>query len=97
MAKAAIPSVIGLAGMENNAASGELLWWMMKQAGQKNASKPSIGPNPVTLVSQMGLNFDLLPEFDIVRKYFGLLASYGISRPDGFFFEFKHLPPAESN
>ncbi len=36
-------------------------------------------------------NFGLLPEFDTVRKYFGLSASYGISRQDGFFFEFKDI------
>ena len=40
-------------------------------------------------------NFSLLPEFDTVRKYFGLSAFYGISTPEGFFFEFKYLnPPA---
>ena len=38
-------------------------------------------------------DFSLLPEFGVVKKYFGLSAGYGISRPDGFFFEFKYLNP----
>jgi hypothetical protein len=38
-------------------------------------------------------DFGLLPEFETVRKYFGLSAYYGVSRSDGFFFEFKYLNP----
>ena len=38
-------------------------------------------------------DFTLLPEFDVVRKYLGLVASYGLSRPDGFFFESKYINP----
>jgi len=48
------------------------------------------------MLSQAGadqFDFSLLPEFEAVRKYFGLAASYGISRQDGFFFEFKYLNP----
>jgi hypothetical protein len=47
----------------------------------------------------MGLDlfdFGLLPDFDAVRKYFGLSAGYGISRADGFFFEFKYLSSTRS-
>ena len=40
------------------------------------------------------VKFDLLPEFDAVRKYFGVSASYGISRPDDFFYESKDIPAA---
>ena len=42
-------------------------------------------------------DFSLLPEFDAVRKYFGLSAFYGLSRQDGFFFEFKYLNPHLDN
>jgi hypothetical protein len=38
-------------------------------------------------------DFGLLPEFDVVRKYFGCSAFYGVSRDDGFLFEFKYLNP----
>ena len=97
--KSAIPSVVGLASMEDNAASGELLWWLAKQGKkalwgpniQTGAGSPSIRFGP--LEAGELFNFGLLPEFDTVRKYFGLSVFYGVSRPDGFFFEFKYLNP----
>ena len=48
---------------------------------------------PLSLVDADQLDFSLLPDFDAVRKYFGLSASYGIARQDGFFFEFKYINP----
>jgi hypothetical protein len=98
-AKSAIPSVVGLASLEDSAASSELLWWLMKQ-GKKALWGPNIQPTGDSPSIKFGpmeagelFNFSLLPEFDTVRKYFGLGASYGISSPDGFFFEFKYLNP----
>jgi hypothetical protein len=99
-----IPSVVGLAYLEDNAASSELLWWMMEEtakimgSGSSGSMGLSMGismpPDASLIFSQTGLfNAGLLPEFDAVRKYFGLFAFYGISRPDGFFFEFKYLNP----
>ena len=97
-AKSAIPSVVGLACLQNDAASGELFWWMIKESGKAKASAISTGTASFRFGPQeVGklVNFSLLPEFDAVRKYFGLSAFYGISRPDGFFFEFEYLnPPA---
>ena len=104
-AKSAIPSLVGLASLQDNAASGEFFWWMMKEGGKSKGEDSSISMgvsvdskslSPHLMFSQAGL-FDtsLLPQFDAVRKYFGVSAFYGISRPDGFFFEFKYLnPPA---
>ena len=91
-AKSAVPSVVGIAALEDNAASSEIFWWLVKQTGQTAV--------PVAIKSVPGgldelMNFDLLPPFDAVRKYFGLSASYGISTPDGFLFEFKYISPAE--
>jgi Protein of unknown function (DUF3352) len=94
-AKASIPSVVGLAGLEDNAASGEYFWSVMRQL-QKKGDGTAGSILPQMMLSQAGakgLDFSLLPEFDAVRKYFGVSASYGISRPDGFFFEFKYLNP----
>jgi hypothetical protein len=103
-ARASVPSMVGLAGFQNVAASGELFWSMMRQ-GQKEDSQQgnqlSVGMRPGSLIpnimlSQAGkemFDLSLLPEFDAVRKYFGLSTSYGISRPDGFFFEFRYLNP----
>ena len=97
-AKSAIPSVVGLAALQDNVASSEFFWWSMKEAGKARDTSTSLNPNPLLMFSPMGFdlfNFSLLPEFDTMRKYFGLSAFYGISKPDGFFFEFKYLnPPA---
>jgi hypothetical protein len=100
-AKSAIPSVVGLAWLQDEAVSCELFWWMMKETGKSKDKDSSISMgismdskslSPHLMFSQTGLvDIRLLPEFDDVRKYFGLSTLYGISRPDGFFFEFKYL------
>ena len=98
--KSAIPSVVGLAGLEDNAASGELFWWMVKEGSKAKASNISTGSAPFKFGPQKFgelVDFNLLPEFDAVRKYFGLSAFYGISRPDGFFFEFKNIDSSDNN
>ncbi|MHC4193477.1 MAG: hypothetical protein ACYS8I_05355 [Planctomycetota bacterium] len=99
-AKSALPSVVGLATMEDNAVAGELFWWLMKQ-GKKTLWGPNIQPDVGSPSLSLGpmqvaelFDFSLLPEFDAVRKYFGLSVSYGVSRPGGFFFEFKYLDPS---
>lgn len=105
-AKSSIPSVVGLAGLQNSAASIEQLWSVLRESKKAERDKDpnaqiNIGTGPGSRIPQMMLSqagadapdFSLLPEFDAVRKYFGLAVSYGISRQDGFFFEFKHLNP----
>jgi hypothetical protein len=99
-AKSAIPSVVGLAALQDNVASSEIFWKMIKEMG-KSANKSSgasmgtpISPFPQMMFGEPGFdlfNLSLLPEFDTVRKYFGLSASYGVSKQDGFFFEFKDI------
>jgi len=93
-AKSAIPSVVGVAGFEDNVSSGELLWWTLKQSEKSGLS--AIQRGLVTFrFGTLGIDefadFSLLPEFDAVRKYFGWYAFYGLSRPDGFFFESKYI------
>jgi len=95
-AKSSVPSTVGLAGMENTAVSIELFWKLLKQSAKKQDKDSSMptGPNPRLQFARTGLEmFDpgLLPEFDVVRKYFGSSIFYAISRPDGFFFEFTYL------
>jgi hypothetical protein len=96
IAKSAVPSVVGSAGFEDNSASGELLWWMLKESGKSRRASIGMGPAAAVLAGPDAwdfVDFSLLPEFGAVKKYFGLSAGYGISRPDGFFFEFKYLNP----
>ncbi|MGD2095672.1 MAG: DUF3352 domain-containing protein [Phycisphaerales bacterium] len=106
-AKSIIPSAVGVATLENNADAIEILWSglrnLKKQTGESKNANPDVqigvgarpgSPLPHLMFSQTGedlFDFGLLPEFDEIRKYFGLSASYGLSRPDGFFFEFKYL------
>jgi len=112
-AKSTIPSVVGLASLQNDAASGEFFWSELRELkketskGKDKDSSTTIGvgvssasPFPNLIFSQAGsdlFDFSLLPEFDVVRKYFGLSTFYGLSRPDGFFFEFKYLNPHLDN
>ena len=97
-AKSAVPSVVGMAALEDNAASSEIFWWMAKQSSKAASAAVSAGPASIKLgstgISEL-VNLSLLPEFDAVRKYFGLSAFYGISTPEGFFFEFKDISPTE--
>jgi hypothetical protein len=95
-AKSTIPSVLGLAGFEDNVASMELLWWLMKEnAKSRNPNMMSSNPQMMVARGAMDLfNFELLPQFETVKKYFSLSSFYGLSRPDGFFFEFNYLSPA---
>jgi hypothetical protein len=87
-AKQAVTSAVGLACLQDEAASTELLWNIIRQ-GSKNL------PAAQGLVlSQTGsdiADFTLLPPFESVRKYFGLSVLYGVSRSDGFFLEFKNI------
>ncbi|MBA7642010.1 hypothetical protein ES703_49696 [subsurface metagenome] len=104
VAKSAVPSVVGLAALEDGVTSAEMLWRELKKMAEGKSksgggrSEVSIGLEmdlglfPRSFVKQSELvDFGLLPQFDVVRKYFGLSAFYGVSRPDGFFFEAKEI------
>jgi len=109
-AKSSIPSTVGMAGLQDNAASSELLWSTLRQSVKPDKATGDDKPNEITvgLTSQSlfpqimftrsdgMIDFSLLPEYDVVKKYFGIYAFYGISRQDGFFFEFKYLNPNAS-
>lgn len=98
-AKSGIPAA-GMASFENVSASSEVLWWMMKQKGNSGVPRTAVSANPSLIYSQMGFglfDFKLLPDFETVRKYFGLSTSYMVSRDDGFFLEFKDIYPKKTN
>ncbi len=103
-AKSAVPSVVGLAVLEDGVTSAEMLWRELKKLAEEE-SKSGGGQREVSVglgmdggliprpyMKQEGLvDFGLLPPFDVVRKYFSLSAFYGVSRPDGFFLEAKEV------
>jgi hypothetical protein len=106
-ARTALPSAAGLANMEDGSSTREVLWKMLKKIKEPRDSESSVefgvgidsaaGPFPGMQFSQRVLDMSLLPEFDVVQKYFGLYVNYIISEPDGFMFEFKSLKSAESD
>lgn len=99
LAKSAIPSTVGLATLQDNAASAEFFWWLMTEGAKTKSPHIAMGPNPNFLLTQKGMdsfNFNLLPDFETVRKYFGSSACYGLSRENGFMFGFNCLDPKSS-
>jgi len=99
-AKSAVPSAAGLVCLEDDAASGELLWWMLKESAKTRRASMGIGPAAAVLASAdlwQSADFSLLPEFGAVRKYFGCSAFYGVSRADGLLFEFKYVNSRTGN
>ena len=95
-AKSAIPSVVGLACLEDTSASAELMWWMLKEGSQRQRANIGLGSG-ATLLAEPDLwqlaDFTLLPDYSTVKKYFGSSVLFVVTRPDGFLFEFKSLNP----
>jgi len=98
--KSSLPSVVGLASMEDNSTSAELLWWLMKENAKAKQLNTTVSPDPQMMLAKGAsdmVDFSLLPSFEQVKKYFSLFGMYGLSRSDGFYFEFNYLnqPAAE--
>ena len=99
-AKSSLPSLVGFASLEDNVAATELFWWMLKESGKKSPLHSSLGQNAGLLLPYVGddiFNFTLLPSFDSIKKYWGLSVFYGVSKPQGFFLEFKDISQPISN
>jgi hypothetical protein len=95
-AKSAVPSVVGLACLEDTSASAELMWWMLREGSQRQRANIGLGSS-ASVLAQPDLwqfaDFTLLPDYNAVKKYFGSLVLFGASRADGFQLEFKFLNP----
>jgi len=90
-AKAALPARTGMAGLVDAKAGIEFLWWLLKQSKKDPGSAGLAAPTASYIVSDFDFDFTLLPDFEKVSKYFGLAASYVISRDDGFYMEVKGI------
>ncbi len=110
IAKSSIPSLVGLVILQNDTTFDKYVWSEMRNLSKRVKKKEKessiemgVGVTPGSIVPRMMFSqggfdlfdFGLLPEFDAVKKYFGLSALYGISKSDGFFFEFKYLNPPD--
>ena len=80
-----------MAALKNDVIASELFWWMMKQKKTAPASDFLLIAQPFGLMRF--INPELLPEFEAVKKYFGSSEMHGISKPQGFYFEFKDINP----
>lgn len=93
-AKANLPARVGFAAMSNDVESAELMYKQLKKLADAGSQPTTMQVNPFVIFSQ-GLrefvDLSLLPEFDVLRKYFGLSTSYVVNRPDGFYFESEQL------
>jgi hypothetical protein len=91
-AKSVIPGAVGMAGLSDSRTYGEYLWWNLKEMGTTKSVANAFDPTQMA-VSGLGQFFDfsLLPNFEMVKKYFGVSTQYVISRPDGYYFESRHL------
>jgi len=106
-AKSELPAQAGFAGMEDTSSAGQMLWKLLKQVKEPKDSQANVefgvgidsavSPFPGVLFSQRLFDTSLLPEFDAIKKYFGLYVSHLVSRPDGFLFEFKSIETAEGD
>jgi hypothetical protein len=90
-AKAVLPARTGMAGLIDAKAGIEFLWWLLKQSKKDPGSAGLAAPTASYIISDFDLDFTLLPDFEKVSTYFGLAASYIISRDDGFFIEVKGI------
>jgi hypothetical protein len=95
-AKSAVPSVVGLACLEDTSASAELMWWMLKEGSRRQLANIGLGSSATLLAEPdfwQSADFTLLPNYSAVKKYFGSFVLFAVTRPDGFLFEFKYLNP----
>jgi len=92
-AKAVLPPAAGITAIQHDQASAELMWWTFKNifAQQQKLQPANADISPKALEKMV--DFSLLPEFDLVKKYFGISVSYGNSIPEGFFFDFIEFNP----
>lgn len=103
-ARALVPQMVGMASFSDDAAQVEQLWKRLKKgfSGDGQADSP-ISTGMVAFDVEGGVLGEIgeivdtstLPEFEKVRKYFGVSAFYGLSRPDGFYFEFRDVTDAD--
>jgi hypothetical protein len=91
-AKSALVGAFGAAGLSDGRTYGEYLWWNLKETGKRKAGASLFDPTQMALSGLGGyFDFSLLPDFEKVKKYFGVSANYLTARPDGYYFEFQQL------
>jgi len=86
-AKAELPARAGAVSLEDTRSAVEFLWWLMKKSSKEPGAAALASPTASYMFSGYDLDFALLPDFEKVGRYFGLMTSYAVSRDDGFYME----------
>lgn len=90
-ARSVLPDNVGMVSMEDNRATTEFLWWLLKETQKDPGQAAQAAPTASYMIHDFEFDWSLLPDYEKVKKYLGLSISYLISRDDGFFIEFKAI------
>ncbi|MCF7957473.1 MAG: hypothetical protein K9M57_03385, partial [Phycisphaerae bacterium] len=101
-----LPEMAGIYFYGNSQISTEKDWVILKEAAKKMAENPNDSDDTMiplipfggsammtSLVKEMReiIDFNLLPDFEVVQKYFGPTVGYVSNRDDGIYVEFINL------
>ncbi|MFA5422804.1 MAG: hypothetical protein WC374_03000 [Phycisphaerae bacterium] len=96
IAKSKLPTNCGAYTLENTREVAEFMWWLLKKSTSEPGTAALAAPTTSYMLSGWDLDFTLLPDYDKVKKYFGLLTAYINSRDDGYYFEVTGLDQPEN-
>ncbi len=103
-----LPARAGIVTYENAQVGAEMLWAQLKDAARKAANPagdPAVGAAAPAPTSPMALlvpmlkdycDFNALPEFQTVKKHFGVTIGHVVSRRDGIYAEWVGLKPPKT-
>lgn len=87
------PPTVGMAGFKNDRIVFKKFWKMLKEkekTGNENEMTIGLSTAGPEIFSEF-IDFKKLPDFEAVKKYFGISGGYLISRPDGFYYEARSV------
>lgn len=96
IAKSQLPTNSGAYTLENTREAAEFMWWLLKKSTSEPGTAALAAPTASYMLGGWDLDFTLLPDYDRVKKYFGLLTAYINSRDDGYYFEITGLDQPEN-
>ena len=87
------PSSVGAAIIEDSGATAEVMWWSVKQLAEmiKEASDSNDNFQDAQFSFFGPVKPQLLPEFETVRKYFGVSVFQALSTAEGFNLQYKYM------
>jgi hypothetical protein len=96
IAKSRLPANSGGYVLENTRQSAEFILWLLKKISNEPGDAALASPTASYILSGWDLDFSLLPDYDKIKKYFGLTTAYINSRDDGYYFEVSGVDQPEN-